>query len=245
MAKGTTKADDLEKYRKLLPSLGKRPRAVLEAILKNGSVSTYELGELGYDQPPRAAQDLKEAGVMLRTTYGKHPESGARMGIYSLAGIGDTAVHAGRRAFPKAFRERVLNAHGMRCNICNVEYPATVLQIDHRVPYIVGGDGDELEIEGFQPLCGSHQRLKSWECEHCPNREGKSVDLCHSCYWATPDGKYDHVATRPERRADVTWTGKETAIFEKAKKQAERRGMKLETFLKEAIKEVVRGGGLP
>ncbi len=52
-----------QRYAELLARLGKRPKAVLERILKNGSVSTYELGQLGYDQPPRAAQDLKEAGV--------------------------------------------------------------------------------------------------------------------------------------------------------------------------------------
>ena len=47
---------DTKKYESLLPTLGKRPRVVLEHILKNGSVSTYELGQLGYDQPPRAAK---------------------------------------------------------------------------------------------------------------------------------------------------------------------------------------------
>lgn len=199
------------KYAALLKLLGKRPKAVLEKILANGSVSTYELGKLGYDQPPRAAQDLKEYGVRLQTTFGKHPNSGARMAIYSLAdqqdGLGSGLQ--GRQAFPKAFRTSVIEKFQGRCNICNSPYPSTVLQLDHRIPYIVGGEADSLTEGDFQPLCGSHQRKKSWECEHCGNREGKDLTVCRSCYWAYPDGDYTHVAMRGERRLDISWIGEE------------------------------------
>ena len=100
-------------------------------------MSTYELGQLGYDQPPRAAQDLKEAGVRLTTSFGKHPKSGARMAIYALAGLDEDAAFSGRRALPKKFREQVLERFQKRCNICNEEHPARLLQLNHRVPYII------------------------------------------------------------------------------------------------------------
>lgn len=149
-------------YAALLENLGKRPRAVLEKILENGSVSTYELGQLGYDQPPRAAQDLKECGVKLKVAFGKHPKTGARMAIYSLADSAEAELQAaaGRRIFPSTFRADVLHAHGSRCNLCGTPYPPKSLSLDHRIPFIVGGESDDLRVRDFQPLCGSHQRKK-------------------------------------------------------------------------------------
>lgn len=41
------------------------------------------------------------------------------------------------------------------------------LQIDHRVPYEVAGESNELKTEDFMLLCGSANRAKSWSCEHC------------------------------------------------------------------------------
>jgi len=46
----------------------KRARAVLQHILKNGSVTTEELRDVyGYNHPPRAARDVRELGIPLRT----------------------------------------------------------------------------------------------------------------------------------------------------------------------------------
>ena len=63
-----------KKYEELLPKLGKRARKLLEIILEQGSVSTHELAKIGYGHPPRARQDLKDAGIDIITTFGKHPE---------------------------------------------------------------------------------------------------------------------------------------------------------------------------
>ena len=43
-----------------------------------------------------------------------------------------------------------------------------VLQIDHRVPYEVGGDdkSETLNPDDFMLLSGSANRAKSWSCEH-------------------------------------------------------------------------------
>lgn len=231
--------DQLEQYRKILNSLGKRPRTVLEKILENGSVSTYELGELGYDQPPRAAQDLKEAGVPLKTTFGKHPETGSRMGIYSIDFDAEMNFGngKGRRAFPKKFKQLLLKIYDKKCNVCNVQYPATALQIDHRVPYIVGGETDELDPGSFQLLCASHQRSKSWECEHCPNYKIKNLASCESCYWAYPDTDFAHVATIPEKRADIIWQGEsEIADYLRLRKFAHL----LEFTIPDAIKVLIK-----
>lgn len=226
----------IRKCRRMLPRLGKRPRTVLARILAKGAVSTYELGQLGYDQPPRAAQDLKEAGVRLKTSFGKHPKSGARMAIYSLAGLEESAALSGRSALPKSFRNEVLRQFDDRCNVCATVYPHAVLQLDHRVPYIVGGEGRERRVTDFQPLCGSHQRSKSWECEHCPNRTARDVRVCQTCYWAIPDGDYDHVATKQERRMDITWTGNAGLVqYERIKRLAAERGESLSAFVKTLI----------
>lgn len=235
--------DKLEKYKTLLESLGKRPRIVLEKILQNGSVSTYELGQLGYDQPPRAAQDLKEHGVALTVTYGKHPTTGNRMAIYSLD-IDNPLKYGGfegRKAFPKKFREELLSLFRHRCNICNMEYPDTILQLDHRIPYLVEGEPEKLKDSEFQLLCGSHQRLKSWACEHCRNRHDQLPNVCRTCYWAFPDGKYEHIATNPERRVDVTWQG-ETEIreFNELELLAERHSIDIHTLLKTMARELIR-----
>ena len=234
-------SDQLDKYRKLLDKLGKRPRTVLQKILENGSVSTFELGQLGYDQPPRAAQDLKEAGVPLKTSFGKHPESGARMGIYSidLDSQLNFGSGKGRRAFPKQFRQNLLELHNHKCNVCNVKYPGTALQIDHRVPYIVGGEAENLDMNEFQLLCASHQRTKSWECEHCPNYETKDIDLCRECYWAFPESDFKHIATIPERRVDVIWKGKkEIAEYSRLRNFAESAGLKISDVIKRLVQKL-------
>ena len=229
-----TDEESIKKYEALLNRLGKRPRTVLELILKNGSVSTYELGQLGYDQPPRAAQDLKEAGVSLKVSYGRHHKTGSRMAIYSLADIIDENSFLGRRHFPKRFRQEILQRFDYKCNICNTTYPARILQLDHRVPYIVGGEGKKLYVEDYQPLCGSHQRSKSWECEHCPNRIERILEVCRTCYWACPDGNYTHVATRPERRTDITWSdAEEIELYEKLQERASREGKDISSLLKD------------
>ena len=47
---------------------GKRPRAVIDHILKHGQITTEELKETyGYNHPPRAARDVRECGVPLKT----------------------------------------------------------------------------------------------------------------------------------------------------------------------------------
>lgn len=229
-------------YAGLLSRLGKRPRAVLEKILENGSVSTYELGLLGYDQPPRAAQDLKECGVSLKTTFSKHPKTGARMAVYSLAEGNDPSMtgFGGRRAFTSKFRADVAGTYGSRCNLCNAPYDTSALQLDHRVPYIVAGEVELPNVTDFQLLCGSHQRKKSWACEHCLNRVQRDVAVCESCFWAYPDAEYTHVATIATRRFEVNFAGpSDAAVHDAFLKICRRQKKRPEELLREMIARFV------
>lgn len=48
----------------------KRPRLVIQHILKHGYVTTEELENLyGYQHAPRAARDVRERGIPLDTHY--------------------------------------------------------------------------------------------------------------------------------------------------------------------------------
>jgi hypothetical protein len=114
------------------------------------------------------------------------------------------------------------------------------LQIDHRVPYEVAGDGDELKAEDFMLLCGSANRAKSWSCEHCENwRSIKNRNICLSCYWAMPE-KYSHVAMRQIRRVDLIWQGEEVAQYEKLKLDAVTAGLEIPQFVKDVLGKALK-----
>ncbi len=236
-----------KKLEELLPTLGKRPGIVLDRLLKHGSVGTYDLGQLGYDQPPRAAQDLKERGVRLKVTRGKHPVTGYRMAIYRLDDeqpILDGTFN-GRQAFSKEFRRKIFDAHKSHCIFCGVAVEKSRLQIDHRVPYQIAGEIDLKRTAEFMPLCSSHQRTKSWTCEHCPNYIAKKSAVCKACYWAIPDGPYKHVATRPERRLDLVWRLAEVKKFKRLEAVARGRRQPLNEFAIQILNDAVEKKQIP
>lgn len=41
--------------------------------------------------------------------------------------------------------------------------------VNHRIPYEIGGEHDEKDMECFMLLSPSANRAKSWTCEHCEN----------------------------------------------------------------------------
>ena len=106
------------------------------------------------------------------------------------------------------------------------------LQIDHRVPFEIGGDG--LNNEDFMLLSGSANRAKSWSCEHCENWKTKDKIVCMTCYWAYPEN-YAHVAMRQIRRLDLVWQGDEVQIFERLKTEASLLKKEIPTFAKEIL----------
>jgi 5-methylcytosine-specific restriction endonuclease McrA len=218
----------------------KRAKTVIDHILKHGHITTEELkNRYGYDHPPRAARDVREQGIPLETF--RIPDSqGKSIAAYRFAD--PSAIRqgklSGRKVFSKDFKESLVARSGCRCGICSTEYEARYLQVDHRVPYEVAGEGGgESAPDEFQLICGSCNRAKSWSCEHCTNwTDEKQVKVCQSCYWASPES-YKHVALRPIRRLDVAWTGEETREYDQLVRMARKKGRPLPEFVKAVLRK--------
>lgn len=222
----------------------KRAKTVIDHILKHGYITTEQLNkEYGYDHPPRAARDVREQGIPLETfrVTGSH---GRTIGAYRF---GDPAKIkggklGGRKAWPKRFRDALIELYGSRCGVCFTEYEPRYLQIDHRVPYEVGGDpAGELDRTEFMLLCGSCNRAKSWSCEHCKNWTTDHLpEVCQSCYWAKPEN-YAHVALRLIRRLDVTWSGDEVPQYDQLVKLSKHAQKRLPDFVKDVLRDTLDG----
>jgi hypothetical protein len=221
----------------------KRAKTVIDHILQHGHITTEELNNrYGYHHPPHAARDVREQGIPLET-FRMADTSGRSIAAYRFADPAKirSGMLAGRRAFSKKFKELLVERSGCQCGVCLATYEARYLQIDHRVPYVVGGEGGgESAPDEFQLICASCNRAKSWSCEHCKNwTDAKQLAVCRSCYWASPQ-TYKHVALRPIRRLDITWAGDETREYDRLVRQAR----KAERPLPEFVKAVLRKRGL-
>lgn len=216
---------------------GKRPKTVLDHILKHGAITTDELkDQYGYDHPPRAARDVREEGIPLKTTSVKTAD-GRRMAQYTLdlEAFADAGKAGGRRAFPKELKDKLVARDGECCALCGTPFPARALQIDHRVPYEVGGDVADLDPDDFMLVCGSCNRAKSWSCEQCQNwLEIKEVSNCENCYWASPTD-YSHMALEERRNVTLSWVGEETTAHDALAAQASEEGVKLAEYIKRRL----------
>lgn len=83
-----------------------------------------------------------------------------------------------------------------------------LLQVDHRIPYEIGGEQDENNIDCYMLLSPSANRAKSWTCEHCSNWAIKDPAMCENCFWAHPE-EYTHIAGKEERQIVITFTDNE------------------------------------
>lgn len=222
----------------------KRPKTVIDHVLKHGFITTEELKEkYGYNHPPRAVRDVKEHGIpieMFRVSGG----DGRKIAAYRF---GDPAKmrfgqQAGRTALGKELKQKLVELHGTRCAIYLEQFPERELQIDHRVPFEVLGDARQVEPkpEDYMLLCGSANRAKSWSCEHCVNWiELKKPEICRSCYWAYPNS-YTHVAMRESRRADILWNEHEIADYERLKQRTVQLQKNIPSYVKEIIAQHLR-----
>lgn len=219
-----------------------RPLRVIAHIVEHGSVSTEELTDIyGYNQPPRAARDVRERGIPLTTKPGQ-TKNGRRMAIYELGDSDDIGGEkAGRTLFAKTVKDDLVKRFDGRCAICCGRFGARMLQVDHRVPYEIAGELGEEEQDHttLMPLCSSCNRSKSWECEHCPNWTKGDVKLCQSCFWAAPVN-YAHSATVAMRRETITWTGSEVEFYDKLRGRAGRTGRRVGDVIKEIVREAGR-----
>lgn len=217
---------------------GKRSRVVVDHILKHGFITTEELeNTYGYSHPPRAIRDVREQGVPLET-FGVKNAEGRTIAAYRFAEFGAAIAGrmGGRIPITKAFKRELIEVHNSKCSICQNLFESRYLQVDHRVPYEVGGDTKDKIIEDHMLLCGACNRAKSWSCEHCINwLEAKNPEICKTCYWAHPD-QHQHVAMRAIRRLDITWAEDEIRDYDQLQAAARLQDDNLPDFVKRILK---------
>lgn len=222
----------------------KRPKTVIDHILAHGQVTTDELKvTYGYNHPPRAARDVREQGIALKTIRVEGSD-GRRIGAYVFdeAGGAHYSKRAGRTALSNKLKTELIQRHGAHCFIYLEPMEARDLQVDHRVPYEVAGDASNQNQtpDDFMLLCGSANRAKSWSCEHCPNwLQAKNAAICRSCYWAYPES-YSHVATLAQRRLDIVWAVEEVADYEVIRAKATKADKGLPEFVKAVLRKALK-----
>ncbi len=217
----------------------KRARTVIDHILKHGIITNEELSELyGYDHPPRAIRDVRENGIPLNTHKVLSPKTGRRIGAYTFGDISKIRAGrlGGRKAFPKRFKQELVEIYGAKDTVTGERLDERYLQIDHRVPYEVGGDdGGILNPVDFMLLDASSNRAKSWSCEHCENfLIRRNPEVCKTCFWASPEN-YAHIAGTPSRRVELVWSGQDIADYEQLEAEARALGLEIAAFLKERL----------
>lgn len=203
---------------KLNSVTAKRPKTVIQHILEHGFVTTEELEQLyGYKHAPRAARDVRELGIPLEM-YRVKSSDGRTIGAYRF---GDPALAentvsktAGRTALSMALKKALIEKFGAKCFIYLQPMDEKILQVDHRIPYEIGGEQDESNLDCFMLLSPSANRAKSWTCEHCPNWENKDAAFCVKCFWAHPEN-YSHIAGEKQRQIIITFTGDEIDDYNK------------------------------
>lgn len=215
----------------------KRARIVIDHILKHGSISTEDLEKTyGYNHPPRAARDVREAGIPLETIKIKSKE-GKSIAAYKFGDLLQLQTNrvAGRILFSKDYKRTLYEACDGRCQICNGKFEERYLQVDHRIPYEVGGDLTDRVLDDFMLLCSSCNRAKSWSCEHCDNwTTSKKPQVCKECYWGWPEN-YKHIATNEIRRLDIQWDGNEVKYYDTLKVIADKNNLELPKFIKQIL----------
>ena len=235
--KSTPESSLSAEYLKVVKSVTqKRPKAVIDHILKHGYITTEELKDTyGYNHPPRAARDVREQGVPLET-FRIRGSDGRSIAGYKFADLSKIEQHklGGRQVFSKQTRKSLSERQGGRCGICRQEYVERYLQVDHRVPYEVAGEcvADESDLPAFLSICASCQRSKSWTCEHCANwTTTKNPNLCRSCYWGSPEG-YAHIALEAVKREVLIWKGSAVEQYELIAREARRMKLSIADYIK-------------
>lgn len=200
-------------FLKILNSVtAKRPRTVIQHIIKHGYITTEELKDTyGYNHPPRAVRDVRELGIPI-ITFRITGHDGRKIAAYKFGdpskAKNQIAKAYGRTALSKVLKQALIDEYGSKCFIYLETMNPKVLQVDHRIPYEIGGEQDESNIDLFMLLCPSANRAKSWACEHCENWTRKDPAFCMKCFWAYPE-KYEHVAGKREKIVTLIFTGNE------------------------------------
>lgn len=218
----------------------KRPKTVIDHILKYGFITTEDLKEkYGYNHPPRAVRDVKEYGIPIEM-YRVEGSDGRKIAAYKFGTFSPEMLHriSGRTALSKKIKEELITIYGAKCFIYNEIMDENDLQIDHRIPFEVGGDFvAEQEPEYYMLLSPSANRLKSWACEKCENwNNQKDKNICLTCYWACPEN-YEHIAMVQIRRLDILFKGNEVSVYDALKKQAANENKEIQEIVKKLIEK--------
>ena len=206
-------------FLELLTSVtAKRPRTVIQHILKYGFITSEELKNIyGYNHPPRAIRDVREYGIPI-ITYRVVGKDGKNIAAYKFGDPtnikNNISKSAGRTVISKELKQALIEKYGARCFIYLEKMDESALQIDHRVPYEIGGEFDTKNIDNYMLLSPSANRAKSWTCEHCINWSKKDQNFCSKCFWAYPED-YEHVAGKKEKIISLIFTGNEIEDYEK------------------------------
>jgi hypothetical protein len=221
----------------------KRAKIVIGHIMQHGFITTEDLeNTYGYNHPPRAARDVREAGIPLETFKVKSKE-GKSIAAYKFGDVNKLQLDRadGRVSFPKEFKKKLFELSQGKCAVCNGEFAERYLQVDHKMPYEVGGDTiDGRNIEDFMLLCSSCNRAKSWSCEHCENwKTDKNAALCRQCYWGNP-ANHNHIAMQSVRRLDLQWEGEDVKNYDSLKVIAEENRIELPDFVKQILADKLK-----
>ena len=151
----------------------KRPRTVIQHILEHGFVTSEELKDIyGYNHPPRAIRDVREYGIPI-ITYRVVGKDGKSIAAYKFGDPENVknilSKSAGRTNFSKALKQALIEKYGAKCFVYLESMDESLLQVDHRIPYEIGGESNENNIDNYMLLSPSANRAKSWTCEHCEN----------------------------------------------------------------------------
>jgi len=217
----------------------KRAKTVLDHIRMHEYITNVELNQTyGYDHPPRAIRDVRENGIPLESFKIPGPD-GRKITAYRFPTNLkiEEGKGGGRRIFSKQFKQTLLAQTGEQCKLCGGKFSGRLLQIDHKVPYEISGDkSGTLNPEEFMLVCGSCNRTKSWECEHCDNwKNHKLISICHTCMLASPDN-YEHIAMRQKRRLTFNWNEDEIEDYDTLIDEANEAGLYLDEYVKSVLK---------
>ena len=217
----------------------KRAKIVIDHIIEHGFITTQDLEvTYGYNHPPRAARDVREAGIPLET-FSIKSEQGKSIAAYKFGDLTKIQHNkfGGRKVFSKEFKHQLYTLSNGKCAVCNGFFEERYLQIDHRVPYEISSDSHNFQqnMEDYMLLCGSCNRAKSWSCEHCNNWAAqKQIEFCMKCYWGNPSN-YDHIALQEIRRLELVWQDDEIKYFKALQKEAEESNLQLSQHIKSLI----------
>ena len=175
---------------------------------------------------------MRELGIPL-VTYRVPGKYGKTVAAYKFGDIKNITLSksSGRTALSKEIKQALIQKYGAKCFIYLESMDPDSLQIDHRIPYEIGGESRD--IDAFMLLSPSANRAKSWTCEHCVNWTKKEVQFCMRCFWAFPEN-YDHVAGKKQKIISILFTGDEIEDYKKLI------ALSGENSVQEVIKKILR-----